>query len=163
MMELGTPPAPKSFWSNIWDYLYPNKLKLIFTVKQGMHIAAFMALIHKKRLYFFANVSDSSQWKLRGLNDILIDWYIQYACENGIEEVDFGRTRHRTGVMKFKEKGWGCIPLEVCKYYLFLRGVRNPLDGSLQSSIYAKAWSRFIPKMAAPILGYFIRKNIGDA
>ncbi|MGQ9514808.1 MAG: GNAT family N-acetyltransferase [Thermoproteota archaeon] len=163
MMELGTPPAPKRFWINLWNHFYPQRLKLIFTTKQGKDIAAFVALIYRKRLYLLLNVSDSRSWGSRGLNDILFDWYIRFACENGLEEVDFGRTRRGTGVMEFKEKGWGCVPLELCKYYYFLRGHKNPIDVSLQSNIYAKTWSRFVPKMAAPTLGYMIRKNIGDA
>lgn len=163
MIELGTPPAPKMFWTKLWDHFHPQRLKLIFTMKEDNPIAAFIALIHKRRLYLLLNVSDSRQWGLRGLNDVLYDWYIRFACENGLQDVDFGRTRHGTGVMEFKEKGWGGMPIEVCKYYLFLRGNENLVDKSIQSGIYAKAWRRFVPRIVSPALGYIVRKNIGDA
>jgi len=167
MKDFGTPPAPISFWRNMWRIFYPkNMMKLIFTVVDDREIAGFVSLLFKKRLYFILNVSSKAYWTYRGLNDLLFDEYIKYACEHGYELVDFGRTRMGTGVHSFKEKGWGCEQVPLNKYYLFFRGkMRNFLDIQLtpNMTIYAKAWKTFCPLFLTPILGYWIRKKIGDA
>jgi len=118
-----------------------------------------------KKLYFVLNVSFKKFWKYRGLNESLFDWYIRYACENGYELVDFGRTRKGTGVQKFKEKGWGVERISLCTYYLFLHGkMKNPLETALNTdtNLYGKVWRRFIPTSITPTLGHFIRKRVGD-
>ncbi|HLE75271.1 MAG TPA: GNAT family N-acetyltransferase [Candidatus Bathyarchaeia archaeon] len=166
MKDFGTPPAPLSFWRNMWRIFYPeNMMKLIFTVVDDREIAGFISLLFKKNVYFILNVSSKVHWKYRGLNDILFDEYIKYACEHGYESVDFGRTRIDTGVYGFKEKGWGCEQVPLNKYYSFLRGkMRNPLDTQLSSNmtIYAKAFSTFCPTFLAPIFGCWIRQRAGD-
>jgi FemAB-related protein (PEP-CTERM system-associated) len=166
MKDFGTPPAPLSFWRNMWRIFYPkNMMKLIFTVVDDREIAGFVSLLFKKKLYFILNVSSKVYWRYRGLNDLLFDEYIKYACENGYELVDFGRTRMDTGVHSFKEKGWGCEQVPLNKYYFFMRGkMRNPLDMQLSSSmnIYAKAWRTLCPTSLTPIFGFWIRQRVGD-
>jgi hypothetical protein len=165
MKNFGTPPAPPSFWHNMWKTFQPKgQMKLIFTVLDDKEIAGFTALLFKRKLYFILNVSLREFWKYYGLNELLFDWYIKYACENQYEMVDFGRTRKGTGVQRFKEKGWGTNPIPLNTYCFFLHGrMRNPLETALQTdNIYAKAWKRFIPTTITPILGYLLRKNLGD-
>jgi len=166
MKDLGTPPAPLSFWHNMWKIFHPKgQMKLVFTVLDDKEIAGFIALLFKRKLYFLLNVSLKEFWKYYGLNELLFDWYIKYACENRYDLVDFGRTRKGTGVQRFKEKGWGTKRIPLDKYYLFLRGrMTNPLETALQTdNIYAKAWKKFIPTPITPVLGYLFRKNLGDA
>jgi len=165
MKDLGTPPAPLSFWQNMWNIFHPKgRIKLIFTVLDDKAIAGFTALLFKRKLYFILNVSLIEYWKYYGLNELLFDWYIKYACENQYELVDFGRTRKGTGVQRFKEKGWGTERIPLNTYYLFLRGkAKNPLETALQTdNIYAKAWKTFIPIPITSLLGYLLRRNIGD-
>ncbi len=165
MKEFGTPPAPFSFWRNMWSLFHPKgRIKLIFTILDDKEIAGFIALLFKRKLYFILNVSLTEFWKYYGLNELLFDWYIKYACENQYELVDFGRTRKGTGVQRFKEKGWGTKRISLNTYYLFLHGgMKNPLETALQTdNIYAKAWKTFIPIPITPFLGYLLRKNIGD-
>ena len=165
MKDFGTPPAPFSFWRNMWNIFYPKgKMKLIFTLLDDKEIAGFTALLFKQKLYFIYNVSLTEYWKYYGLNELLFDWYIKYACENQYELVDFGRTRKNTGVQQFKEKGWGTKRIPLNTYYLFLHDkVKNPLETALQTNnIYAKAWKTFIPTPITPLLGYLLRKNLGD-
>jgi hypothetical protein len=165
MKDFGTPPAPFSFWRNMRNIFHPKgRMKLIFTLLDDKEIAGFTALLFKRKLYFIYNVSLTEYWKYYGLNELLFDWYIKYACENQYELVDFGRSRKSTGVQRFKEKGWGTNPIPLNKYCFFLHGkMRNPLETTLQTNnIYAKAWKTFIPTPITPLLGYLLRKNLGD-
>ena len=165
MKDFGTPPAPFSFWRNMWNTFHPKgRMKLIFTVLDNKEIAGFTALLFKRKLYFILNVSLTEYWKYYGLNELLFDWYIKYACENQYQLVDFGRTRKGTGIQRFKEKGWGAKRIPLNTYYLFLRGkAKNPLQTALQTdNIYAKAWKTFIPTQITPLLGHLLRRNIGD-
>lgn len=166
MKDFGTPPAPLSYWKNMWDIFYSKgMMKLIFTVLDNRAIAGFVAVMFKKKLYFVLNVSSKRFWKYYGLNELLFDWYIRYACENGYDFVDFGRTRKGTGVQRFKEKGWGVERLPLCTYYLFLRGMmKNPLETALSAdtSVYAKVWRRLVPTSITPAVGSFIRRQVGD-
>jgi hypothetical protein len=166
MKDFGTPPAPLSFWKNMWDIFHPKgMMKLIFTFIDNRPAAGFVALLFKKKLYFALNVSLRRFWKYYGLNEMLFDWYIQYACKNGYDSVDFGRTRRGTGVQKFKEKGWGVERIPLCTYYYFLQGkARNPLETALDTdtNLYSKAWRTLVPTSLTPTLGYFVRKSIGD-
>lgn len=165
MKDFGTPPAPLAYWKNMWDMFYPKRMmKLIFTVLDDRAIAGFVVLFFKRKLYFVLNVSLKRFWKYYGLNELLFDWYIQYACENGYEQVDFGRTRKGTGVQKFKEKGWGVERIPLCTYYLFLQGkMKNPLEMALDTNnLYSRVWRRFVPTFLTPTFGHFIRKRIGD-
>ena len=165
MKDFGTPPAPFPFWRNMWNIFHPKKrMKLIFTVLDDKEIAGFTALLFKRKLYLLLNVSLTEFWKYYGLNELLFNWYIKYACENQYELVDFGRTRKGTGVQRFKEKGWGTKRIPLSIYHLFLHGrMRNPLEMALQTNnIYAKAWKKFVPTNITPFLGYLLRKNIGD-
>ena len=166
MKDLGTPPAHLSYWKNMWDLFYPKgMMKLIFTVLDNRAIAGFVALMFKKKLYFVLNVSLKRFWKYYGLNELLFDWYIRYACENRYESVDFGRTRRGTGVQRFKEKGWGVERVPLCTYYLFLHGkMKNPLEIALSTdaNVYAEVLRRLVPTSVTPALGHFIRRKIGD-
>ena len=166
MKDFGTPPAPIAYWKNMWDIFYPKgMMKLIFTVLDGQPISGFVALMFKKKLYFVLNVSLKRYWKYHGLNELLFDWYIKYACENGYELVDFGRTRKGTGVQRFKEKGWGVLRIPLCTYYFFLcRKTKNPLETVLdtEANLYTKVWRKLVPTSLTPTLGRFIRKRIGD-
>ncbi|MFQ5712113.1 MAG: GNAT family N-acetyltransferase [Candidatus Geothermarchaeales archaeon] len=164
MKDFGTPPAPLSFWLNMWDIFHPrDRMKLIFTVLSGEKIAGFVSLLFKRKLYYVLNVSSKEYWRHRGLNDLLFDWYIKYACENGYGLVDFGRTRGGTGILRFKEKGWGAERLPLNKYYLFFGGEkRNILDVALSSNAYAKLWRTFVPTALTPTLGRWVRRKIGD-
>jgi len=166
MKDFGTPPAPITYWKNMWDIFYPKgMMKLIFTVLNGQPISGFVALLFKKKLYFVLNVSLTGYWKYYGLNELLFDWYIKYACENGYELVDFGRTRKGTGVQRFKEKGWGVVRIPLCTYYYFLcEKTKNPLETVLdtEANLYSRIWRRLVPTSLTPTLGRFIRKRIGD-
>lgn len=166
MKDFGTPPAPLAYWKNMWDTFHPNgMMKLIFTILGKRPIAGFVALLFKKKLYFVLNVSSKKFWKYHGLNELLFDWYIQYACNNGYDTVDFGRTREGTGVQKFKEKGWGVERIPLCTYYLFLhKKIRNPLETALdtESNMYTKVWRKFVPLPLTPTLGRLVRKSVGD-
>ena len=165
MKDFGTPPAPLSFWEAIWEIFKPRDMvKLIFAVLDDVEVAGFISLLFRDKLYFLLNVSLRDYWRFRGLNDLLFDWYIRYACSKGYKIVDFGRTRKGTGVLRFKEKGWGAERQPLNKYYFFFHGDRNPMDSVLSaSSIYAKLWRTLIPKPLTPILGGWIRRRIGDA
>lgn len=166
MKDFGTPPAPIKFWENMWDIFYSQKMmKLIFTVLDGKPIAGFVALLFKKKLYFVLCVSLKKFWKYHGLNELLFDWYIRYASENGYEIVDFGRTRKGTGVQRFKEKGWGVERVPLNTFYLFLGGkTKNPLETALdtETNLYSRVWRRFVPTVLTPALGHVIRKTAGD-
>jgi len=165
MKNFGTPPAPPSFWHNMWKTFQPKgQMKLIFTVLDDKEIAGFTALLFKRKLYFILNVSLKKFWKYYGLNELLFDWYIKYACENQYDLVDFGRTRKDTGIQRFKEKGWGTERISLNTYCYFLRGKKqNPLETALKTdNIYSKAWNALIPTPITPVLGYLFRKNIGD-
>jgi hypothetical protein len=165
MKNFGTPPAPLSFWRNMWRIFHPKgQMKLIFTVLDDKEIAGFTALLFKRKLYFILNVSLKKFWKYYGLNELLFDWYIKYACENQYDLVDFGRTRKDTGIQRFKEKGWGTERISLNTYCYFLRGKKqNPLETALKTdNIYSKAWNVLIPTPITPVLGYLLRKNIGD-
>ena len=117
MKRLGTPVHPPKLFSKIID-VFKDKVN-ISVVKYGDKIIAGMFTIDFNG-NVFADPWASSLWEYNHLrpNNVLYWNAIKYACDNGFENFDFGRSTIGGGTYLFK-KHWGAKPLNLpYEYYL---------------------------------------------
>jgi hypothetical protein len=92
---------------------------------------------------------------------MLLYWaLIGYACDQGFEYFDFGRSTPEEGTYKFKEQ-WGAKPSPLYWHSIFLKDKRAGNSPSNKST-YEKA-IRYWMKLPIPVanrIGPLIRKNI---
>lgn len=114
MRDLGTPVYPKSFFRGILDE-FKDSAGIIVVKLQGTVIGGMFFITYKRT---FSDTWASSLKKHNKLcpNNILYWEAIKYACKNGFEYFDFGRSTINSGTYNFKRQ-WGAEPLQL--YYLY--------------------------------------------
>jgi FemAB-related protein (PEP-CTERM system-associated) len=85
---------------------------------------------------------------------------LEYACDNGYQVFDFGRSTRGEGTYKFKEQ-WGAKPSPLYWYYISLDGKSMDPDtsGTDNFAWAARCW-RKLPLLVTRIIGPRIRKHI---
>ena len=103
----GLPPQPKSFFINIFKYLFECNLGFVATVyTDNKAIAAAIFFTYKNTIIYKYGASDSKHLILRP-NNFLFDSVLKYASDNKYSLFDFGIcSRENTGLRRFK-LGWG--------------------------------------------------------
>lgn len=101
------PPQPLSWFRALVEH-FRSELKIGVVSKGGMPIASIITLSHKKSLVYKYGCSDARFHNCGGM--MLAFWNtIQEAKDNGIEELDMGRSDvDNQGLISFKEH-WGAI------------------------------------------------------
>lgn len=85
---------------------------------------------------------------------------LEYACDNGYQVFDFGRSTRGEGTYRFKEQ-WGAVPAPLYWYYISLDG-KSPASESSQTERFRNAtryWKK-LPLIVTKIIGPSIRKHI---
>lgn len=95
-----------------------------------------------------------------GPNMLLYLRILEFACDNGYQVFDFGRSTTGEGTYKFKEQ-WGAVPAPLCWYYISLDGKSLDPDSS-RTERFEKAthYWRKLPLIVTKIIGPRIRKHI---
>jgi lipid II:glycine glycyltransferase (peptidoglycan interpeptide bridge formation enzyme) len=115
----------------------------------------------KARIAVVYNVSQPVASCVMSPNMLLYWSMLEYACDNGFNCFDFGRSSPEEGSYKFKQQ-WGAKPAQ-----LYWHGISfNKLwktEGKSEKSKFGKAiqcWKK-LPVSATKIIGPMIRKYIG--
>lgn len=101
------PPQPLSWFRGLIA-AFGNDLKIRVASKDGVAVASILTLSHKRTMVYKYGCSDAAASKFGGT--ALLFWKtIQDAQENGLEELDFGRSdTDNPGLVAFKEH-WGAV------------------------------------------------------
>lgn len=114
----GVPVQPKRFLRLIWKHVIDQGLGFVVLAhKDGQAIAGAIYLAWNDHLIYKFGASDSRFWDLRPNN--LVMWTaIDWACEHGYRDLDFGRTDiDNHGLREFKRR-WGAVEVPLDYSYL---------------------------------------------
>jgi len=158
MRDLGTPVYGRCFFEAIVQ-AFPKETRICVVYLKGQPVAAGF-------LYGFRNTLEipwaSSDRRFNHLapNMLLYSSVLEYACREGFQVFDFGRSTPASGTHRFKEQ-WGARPVPLYWYYWLGDGRPMP-ELSPENSKYnlaIKIWSR-LPVALAKIIGPPIVRNI---
>jgi serine/alanine adding enzyme len=156
--ELGTPIFPKKFFRHILDE-FKNNTNLI-VVKYQKNVIGGMIFISYRKTFSDPWASSLKKYNMLCPNNILYWEAIKYACRNGFEYFDFGRSTLDSGTFKFK-KQWGAEPVQLYYQYFLNNAARLP-DISSHNNQYRRAinlW-RKLPIVITNALGPMIVKYL---
>ena len=146
MLHLGGFPQTFSLFKEICKELH-DYVKLFLAYYENKVIAGLLSFIFNKRMHIWSNASEQRFLKF-GPNNAVYSHAIKWACENGLDCVDFGSTIPNTSHFFFKKR-WGGDQRPI---YL-ITSAMGPIEGR----------SRLL-SMAKPIVSHmpvFIAKKVG--
>jgi FemAB-related protein (PEP-CTERM system-associated) len=158
MRDLGSPVHSVELMRQVLDQ-FPQRSRIFVVYKSEEPVAAALVVGSGKVLH---NPWASSLRRYASLspNMLLYMRMLEYACDNGYQIFDFGRSTIGEGTYKFKEQ-WGAVPVPLCWYYISLDG--RPVDwdrsGTQRFETATHCW-RKLPLVVTKILGPSIRKHI---
>jgi len=159
MRDLGSPVHSKNLMANIFDE-FPGKAKIVIVYKEKYPVACSFITGFKDTLLnpWASALRDYSKFS----PNMLLYWtMLEYACNNGYNFFDFGRSTPNEGTYKFKQQ-WGAKPVTLNWQYISLKGEIES-TGSDDKSKFDQAieyWKK-LPVSVTKILGPMIRKHIG--
>jgi len=159
MRDLGTPVYGKSFFANIMQE-FPSVSKIcIVRTKEGIAATAGFLIGFKKTMEI-PWASSLKKYNRLSPNMLLYWTVLQYACENGYNVFDFGRSTPGEGTYKFKEQ-WGARPVQLYwHYWMRNNGTMpelNPHNPKYEAAI--KIWKK-LPITLTNLIGPSIVKNL---
>ncbi|QTA79099.1 FemAB family PEP-CTERM system-associated protein [Desulfonema limicola] len=159
MRDLGSPVHSKSLIKNILIE-FPGNAKIVMVYKEQQPAACSFITGFKDTL--------SNPWAsaLREYSrfspNMLLYWtMLDYACDNGYNYFDFGRSSPGEGTYKFKQQ-WGARPIALNWQYIVLKNETKNLSSDDKSRFdQAIEYWKKLPVCLTKIIGPVIRKNIG--
>jgi FemAB-related protein (PEP-CTERM system-associated) len=159
MRDLGTPVYGKKFFRNILREFPTSTWICTVRTKEDKAVASGFLVGFKKRLEI--------PWasSLRSHNssspNMLLYWTsLKFACENGYDTFDFGRSTPGEGTYKFKEQ-WGAKPVQLFWHYWLRSGgplpELNPHNPKYKMAI--KIWQK-LPLSVTNLIGPAIVRNL---
>ncbi len=155
MKKLGSPPHSFDFFDNVFKFCSKN-VKLFFAEYDNKKIAASIFFLHKKKIYYWKNVSNENYLYLRP-NDLILFKMIEWGHRREYESFDFGRARMHTGGFLFKKR-WGGKMKELNYYYKLYKNVEIPDPEKEKYKFLGRFW-KSLPIFLIKKLGPVIRKN----
>ena len=149
MRDLGTPVWTKKLFTEIFNEL-PDKTRISCVYFQNQPVAAGLIIGFKKFLEIpFA----SSLRKYNRLSpNMLLYWSIlEFACNNGYDTFDFGRSSVDSSTFRFKQQ-WGAEPETLNWLYWLPEGEKLP-EINPQNPKYAMAISMW-QKLPLPVANF---------
>jgi len=159
MRDLGSPVHSRNLVFNVLK-AFPKTSKIITIYKNKQPMACSLIIAFKNTL---ENPWASSLRKYSPLSpNMLLYWtMLDYACNNGFNYFDFGRSTPNEGTYKFK-KQWGAKSTPLYWHYLS-SNAQKPDNTQPEKSGYTRfiaLWKK-IPVPLTKIIGPPIRKHIG--
>jgi len=158
MRDLGTPVYGKNFFQAILQ-TFPKESRICLVSSKGVTLAAGF-------LYGFRNTQEipwaSSDRRYNHLapNMLLYSSALEYACQEGFQLFDFGRSTRGSGTYRFKEQ-WGARPVPL-RWYYWLRDSNELPQLNPQNPKYSvaiKIWQK-LPLVLTKHLGPRIVKYL---
>ena len=152
----GLPPQPLSWFRALIDAFGEN-LKIRVASKNGLPIASILTLAHKKSIVYKYGCSDARFHRHGGM--ALLFWNtIQQAKDEGLEELEMGRSENTNlGLISFKEH-WGAVGRSL-NYWTY------PYSPHMTSGAWNKAVLRYVvpacPDAFLSTVGELLYRHIG--
>jgi lipid II:glycine glycyltransferase (peptidoglycan interpeptide bridge formation enzyme) len=150
------PPQPLSWFRGLIA-AFGTDLKIRVASKDGVAVASILTLSHKKTMVYKYGCSNLAFNNLGGT--ALLFWNaIQEATDNGLEELEMGRSDvDNFGLIAFKEH-WGASGTRI-SYWTY------PHSGTGLPSVWKKKLARYlvpaVPDLALRTVGRLLYKHIG--
>jgi CelD/BcsL family acetyltransferase involved in cellulose biosynthesis len=137
--RLGVPVQPKRFFEILWRRVIEERLGfVVLAYLEERPVAAAVFLAWNQHLIYKYGASDQHFWALRP-NNLAMWTGIEWGCDHGFTELDFGRSDlENRGLREFKTR-WGATELPLAYSYV---GGKPP---------------RAIPRFALGTIGGLIR------
>jgi len=158
MRDLGTPVYAKRFFGKILE-VFPKDAHICIVSHQDTPVAAGFLYGFRSSLEIPWAASDKRFNKLSP-NMLLYGKVLEYACQQGFQVFDFGRSSPDSGTYKFKAQ-WGAQPHQLYWYY-WMKDGRDVPQLNPQNPKYALAirlWQT-LPVPVANLLGPHIVKHL---
>lgn len=158
MRDLGTPVYAKSFFGKILE-VFPKDARICVVSHQDTPVSAGFLYGFRSTLEIPWAASDKRFNKLSP-NMLLYGKVLEYACQQGFQVFDFGRSSPDSGTYKFKAQ-WGAQPHQLYWYY-WMKDGRDVPQLNPQNPKYAVAirlWQT-LPVAVANLLGPHIVKHL---
>jgi serine/alanine adding enzyme len=158
MRDLGSPVHSKRLIENTLK-VFPEYTKSVVVYKGKLPLACSLIAGFKNTI---ENPWASSQRQFaRYSPNMLLYWkMLEYACDHGYRQFDFGRSSPDEGTYKFK-KQWGAKPMPLYWQYIMLKSkvTENTLFEGARFQLASKIWKR-LPVALTKVIGPSIRKHI---
>ncbi|MFQ5649771.1 MAG: FemAB family XrtA/PEP-CTERM system-associated protein [bacterium] len=158
LRHLGTPIFPYRMFETV-AHVFKDQVDLL-VLKRNDQVVSAMFLFKFKQ-----TISEPWVASLREFNKIYVNNYlywqaIKYACENGFQTFDFGRSTVDTGTYKFKRQ-WGAEPVQLhYQYFLNVAGKVPVVDANNNKyQQIIELWKRLplaLTKFAGPRLVQYL-------
>jgi serine/alanine adding enzyme len=158
MRDLGTPVYPREFFKNILREFQETWIITVYT-REGRPAASGFLLGYRRQLEI-PWASSLRKHNRYGPNMLLYWNSLKFACENGYNVFDFGRSTIGEGTYRFKEQ-WGAKPVQLYWHYWLKNSVSvpeiNPKNPKYQVAM--KIW-KMLPVALTKAIGPGIVKNL---
>jgi FemAB-related protein (PEP-CTERM system-associated) len=158
MRDLGSPVHSMKLMRHVLgEFSECSKIVVIYNAEEP--VAAALVVGFNKVL---RNPWASSVRKYASLspNMLLYLRVLEYACDNGYQVFDFGRSSAGEGTYKFKEQ-WGAVPAPLYWHYISLDGkLPNPESSGKERFEKAMRYWQKLPLVVTRVIGPSIRKHI---
>jgi FemAB-related protein (PEP-CTERM system-associated) len=158
MRDLGSPVHSRFLMKHVLEAL-PDEARIIVVHQEKLPLACSLVIGFGDTL---ENPWASALRKYSGLNpNMLLYWkMLEYACDNGYAEFNFGRSTRDESTYKFKRQ-WGATPAPLYWQSLSRSHHGKGADQSQKDRYgrFIKLWQR-LPLSLANIAGPMIRKHI---
>lgn len=152
----GLPPQPLDWFRGLIA-VFGNNLKIRAAYKDDLPVASILTLSHKKSMIYKYGGSNAEFNKLGGM--AFLFWKtIQEAKDNGLEELDMGRSdADNLGLIAFKEH-WGAVGTPLTYWAYPDQPARHPSgwQKSLARQIVSAA-----PDLALETIGRLLYRHVG--
>lgn len=159
MRDLGSPVHSKNLIRNTLEE-FSKHSRIVVVYKSQQALAASIIVGLKDMM---ANPWASSLREYSRLSpNMLLYWaMLEYACENGYQFFDFGRSTPGEGTYRFK-KQWGAEEKPLYWLYVSMCGGNTAAGQSVKDKFdkFTDCWKK-MPVAVTTIIGPLIRKNIG--
>jgi FemAB-related protein (PEP-CTERM system-associated) len=158
--DFGTPLHSKTFLRKVLEEFKDNSGILV--VKYRGIVIAGMLYIHCRNVFSEPWASSLRKYNRLCPNNILYWEAIKYACRNGFEYFDFGRSTINCGTYNYK-KQWGAEPVQL-NYIYHLNKANRPPEHNAHDNKYKVAitiWKK-IPMIIADTIGPWVVKHLPE-
>lgn len=156
--KLGVPCQPWKYFLNVWERIINVNMGFVMLAHYNDRpVAAGVFLHYNGTLIYKYGATDPSYMNVYA-NHLLLWEVIKWACDNGLNTFDWGRTEiNNEGLRNFK-KGWGTEEERLA--YLYLGQPQNQDKNNWKKDLISIV-VRNSPVWVASLLGNFLYKHAG--